>query len=105
MYFAALLFNMTLLIAIVVSLATKPDDEYRVRENHPDLESSIRCRFHQHFYTAFTRKIPKSITIQSRCQYLFALLGSARIKALHKMSMKLTPSVSLYQLAKLDEYF
>jgi hypothetical protein len=40
---------------------------------------------------AFTRKDPKIVKIQSSYQYLFALLGSASVKALHKMLMKLTP--------------
>jgi len=39
----------------------------------------------------FTCADPKSLKIQSRCQYLFALLGFLRKKAVHKMLMKLTP--------------
>jgi len=31
MYFAAILFNVSLLVAVIVSLATKPDEEFRVR--------------------------------------------------------------------------
>ena len=31
MYFAAILFNLTIVIAVVVSLATDPDEEFRVR--------------------------------------------------------------------------
>ncbi len=41
--------------------------------------------------TAFTCTDPKSVKIQSSCKYLFALWGSARIKAACKMLMKLTP--------------
>jgi len=40
---------------------------------------------------AFMRKDPKIIKIQSSSQYLFALLRPARVKAAHKMLMKLTP--------------
>jgi len=34
---------------------------------------------------------PKSIGIQSSCQYLFTLLGSTGAKAARKTLMKLTP--------------
>jgi len=40
---------------------------------------------------AFTYAGPKSIKIQSSCQYLFALLESVRVKAARKKLMKLTP--------------
>jgi len=40
---------------------------------------------------AFTQVAPKSIRIQSSCQYLFTLLGSTGAKAAHRMLMKLTP--------------
>jgi hypothetical protein len=40
---------------------------------------------------ALTPVAPKSIRIQSSCQYLFTLLGSATIKAVYKMLVKLTP--------------
>jgi len=33
----------------------------------------------------FTRANPKSIKIQSNCQYLFALLGSVHVKVMRKM--------------------
>jgi len=33
----------------------------------------------------------KRVKIQSSCQYIFALLGSALVKAATKMMMKLTP--------------
>jgi len=39
--------------------------------------------------TAFKHKDPKSVKIQSSCQYIFVLLGSTGIKALCKMLMKL----------------
>jgi len=38
----------------------------------------------------FTPADPKRIQIQSSCQYLFALLGSACVKALRNMLMRLT---------------
>jgi len=41
--------------------------------------------------TAFTPVAPKSVRIQSSCQYLFMLLGSTGAKAAHRMLMKLTP--------------
>jgi hypothetical protein len=34
---------------------------------------------------------PKSVKTQTSCKYLFALMGSAHIKAARKMLMKLTP--------------
>jgi hypothetical protein len=40
---------------------------------------------------AFMRKNPKSVKIQSSSQYLFALLGSAYVKAARKTLMKLNP--------------
>jgi len=40
---------------------------------------------------AFTHTDSKSIKFQLSCQYLFMLLGSAFVKALQKMLMKLTP--------------
>jgi len=40
---------------------------------------------------AFTSKDPKSIKIQSSCQYHFALLGSTNVKTARKMLLKLTP--------------
>jgi len=42
-------------------------------------------------FATFIHADPKSINIQSSCQYLFALWGSVLIKALHKMLVKLTP--------------
>ena len=41
--------------------------------------------------TAFALVDPKSVRIQSSCQYLFTLLGSTGAKAANKMLMKLTP--------------
>jgi len=41
--------------------------------------------------TAFTPVAPKSVRIQSSCQYLFTLLGSTSAKAARRMLMKLTP--------------
>ncbi len=38
-------------------------------------------------------QIPKVQKMQSTCQYLFVLLGSAHVKAAHKMLMKLTPAL------------
>jgi len=42
-------------------------------------------------WAAFTLRDPKSIKIQSSCQYLFVLLRSAFIETSRKMLMKLTP--------------
>jgi len=44
-----------------------------------------------YLHTAFTPIAPKSVIIQSSCQYLFTLLGSTGAKADCKMLMKLTP--------------
>ncbi len=41
--------------------------------------------------TAFTPIAPKSVKIQSSCQYLFTLLGSTGAKAALRTLMKLTP--------------
>jgi len=41
---------------------------------------------------AFTPVAPKSVRIQSSCQYLFTLLGSTGAKAAHRTLMKLTPA-------------
>ncbi len=40
--------------------------------------------------TAFTPVAPKSVRIQSSCQYFFTLLGSTDAKAARRMLMKLT---------------
>jgi len=45
------------------------------------------------FTHSFYAVAPKSIRIQSNCQYLFMLLGSTRTKAACKMMMKLTLGV------------
>ncbi len=46
--------------------------------------------------TAFTPVSPKSVRIQSSCQYLFTLLGSTATKAARRMLMKLTPEAAHY---------
>jgi len=54
----------------------------------------IRCQFHPTATCsrkAFMHADPKWLKSQSSFQYLFALFGSARAKALRKMLMKLTP--------------
>jgi len=48
--------------------------------------------------TAFTPVAPKSVRIQSSCQYLFTLLGSTGVKAARRMLMKLTPGVDFYNI-------
>ncbi len=40
---------------------------------------------------AFARADPESVQIQLNRQYIFTLLGSARVKAVCRMLMKLTP--------------
>jgi len=45
--------------------------------------------------TAFAPVDPKSVRIQSSCQYHFTLLGSTSAKAARKMLMKLTAGLSL----------
>ena len=48
------------------------------------------------FYAQLLRsQIPKAQKIQSSCQSLFLLLGSAQVKAVRKMLVKSTPSLSL----------
>ena len=56
---------------------------------------------------AFVRTDPKNIKIKSSCHYLFVLLGSAHVKALHKMLMKLTPDFEnkhFFEI-KIDSFF
>jgi len=48
----------------------------------------------------FTLKDPKSANRQSSHQYLSILLGSAYVKAAHKMLMKLTPGVNITDIEK-----
>ncbi len=49
--------------------------------------------------TAFTPVAPKSVTIQSSCQYLFTLLGSTGAKAARRTLMKLTPDFFTLDIA------
>ncbi len=44
--------------------------------------------------TAFVLVEPESIRTQSSCQYLFALLGSASVKAVYRMLKKSTPCIN-----------
>ncbi len=52
---------------------------------------------------AFTPKDPKSVNIKSSHQCLFALLGSALVKAAIKMLVKLTPAVFFEPNDAVDE--
>jgi len=62
-------------------------ERLRLEDRSRDLGSiSTTC-----LHSAYTCADPKSVKIQSSCQYLFALLGSACVKAAHKMLIKLTP--------------
>jgi len=45
--------------------------------------------------TAFTPVAPQSVRIQSSYQYLFRLLGSTSVKAVHKTLVKLSPGWGL----------
>ncbi len=54
--------------------------------------------------TGFMPVAPKSVRIQSSCQYLFTLLGSTSIKAVPRTLMKLSPTYDVnyyhyYQLS------
>jgi len=51
--------------------------------------------------TAITPVAPKSIRIQSSCQYLFTLLGSIGAKAARRMLMKFTDG---YEAEKLSNH-
>ncbi len=44
-----------------------------------------------YLHEAFTPVAPQSIRTQSSCQYLFMLLGSTSVKAVHRTLMKLSP--------------
>jgi hypothetical protein len=48
--------------------------------------------------SAFTDTDPKSVIIQLSHHYLFALFGSAHVKAARKMSIKLTPVVNIINI-------
>jgi len=51
-----------------------------------------RCQFHQCFkYSFYSRRSQKCKKIQLGHKYLFTLLGSASIKAVRRMLMKLNP--------------
>jgi hypothetical protein len=50
--------------------------------------------------TAFTPVAPKSVRIQSSCQYLFTLLGSRSAKAVRRTLMKLTPVVNFINVKR-----
>jgi len=47
---------------------------------------------------AFTEAVPKRVKIMSSHQYLFTLLGSACLKAAHKILMKLTTGVNFINI-------
>jgi len=47
-----------------------------------------------YLHTAFTPVAPQSVRTQSSCQYLFTLLGSSSVKAVHRTLMKLSPGVN-----------
>jgi len=48
--------------------------------------------------TAFTLVAPKSVRIQSSCQYLFTLLGATIVKAVRRTLMKLSPGANPVKL-------
>jgi len=47
---------------------------------------------------AFTPVAPQSVRTQSSCQYLFTLLGSTNVKAVHRKLMKLSPGVNFINI-------
>ncbi len=49
-------------------------------------------------------QIPKAQNLQSSHQYLFALLGSTRVKATHKTLVKMTPGDNDLQIFKPTKY-
>ncbi len=49
---------------------------------------------------AFTPLAPKSVRIQSSCQYLFTLLGPTGAKAARRTMMKLTPAVNFINILR-----
>ncbi len=48
--------------------------------------------------TAFLPVTPKSVRIQSSCQYLFTLLGSTGAKTALRTLVKLTPAVNFFNI-------
>ncbi len=56
-----------------------------------ELSASSGVNFINILFIAYWRADPKSVKIQSSCQYLFVLLGSVHLKAACKMLMKSTP--------------
>jgi len=51
----------------------------------------LGCISPTYLRAAFTPIAPKSVRVQSSCQYLFTLLGSTGAKGAHKILVKLTP--------------
>jgi len=54
-------------------------------------EKTLRVNFINILCSTFKRADPKSVKVQSRSQYLYALLGSGRVKAAQKIMEKSTP--------------
>ena len=52
------------------------------------------------FTSSFYKTDPKSVKIQSSSQYLFALMGSACVKAASETLMKLTPIVNCMDILR-----
>jgi len=59
-----------------------------------NIQVMVRVNFSNVLCAPFKCKDPKSTKIQSSHQCLFALLGSAGVKAACKMLVKLTPAVT-----------
>jgi len=66
----------------------------------------IRILFHQQVdeRAAFMCADPKSVKRQSSHQCLFAILGSAQVKAAHKTLVKLNPGVNIWNFIRDDFY-
>ncbi len=88
---------------------SRPLPEGRHGEGQGGRRGSKSARPHRHFKarhvqqvsisttylrTAFTPVAPKSVRIQSSCQYLFTLLGSTGAKAACSTLMKSTPGIN-----------
>jgi len=58
----------------------------------------FRGQFHQHIYAQLYARISQSVRTQSSHQYLFTLLGSTHVKAVHRILIKLSPGVNFINI-------
>ncbi len=92
-------------LTIISVIWTSPMPQWNVK-THKDTPSTIQrlkecwqssgVDFINVLRTSFMPVVPQSVRTQSRCQYLFTLLGSTHVKAVHITLFKLTPCWNNY---------